>query len=633
MGRWTRVEKGMAYRSLAECVDDLQRINDLKVIETPVDPFLEIGMIQRRAYRSGAPALLFTNVKGSRFPCLANLYGTMERAEFVLRHGIKAVEALVSLKADPESLLREGWKLPARLFHLATGGIHAFPIPISGSKAPVRAQRIHKNELPQIVCWPDDGGAFVTLPAVYSQPPGTSWWKGWPASNMGMYRSQLNGNKYAEDEVGLHYQIHRGLGIHHKEALEKGVELPVNIVVGGPPSLALSAVMPLPEGLPELAFAGVLGGRGVRICPGLNGLPLLAEADFIIEGVLSGQTRPEGPFGDHLGYYSLIHDFPVLKVHNVWARKDAIWPFTTVGRPPQEDSVIGELIHELTGPALPTVLPGVKAVNAVDEAGVHPLLLAVASERYEPYRKRKRPQEILTAANAILGQGQLSLAKFLLIVAGEDDPSLHPKNSRALFEHLLRRIDLRRDLHFQTQTSIDTLDYSGSGFQTGSKVVMAAVGEPVRELKDAAWWEEHGVSELGPFQQLRAVAPGILALSGPEFSSTERGADPLLSNLQELFPAEHPARCYPLWVVTEKADFLSGSWENFLWVTFTRSDPATDIYGVESFTKNKHWGCHGPMVIDARLKPHHAPVLEEDPDLVSKIEAMAASGEPLHGIF
>ena len=633
MGRWSRVDKGMAYRSLAECVDDLRQNNDLRVIETPVDPYLEIGMIQRRAYRSGAPALLFTSVKGSRFPCLANLYGTMKRARFVLRHGIKAVEALVGLKADPEALLREGFKLPAKLFHLATGGVHAFPIPISSSKAPVRAQRVHKDELPQIVCWPDDGGAFVTLPAVYSQRPGSSWWRGWPGSNMGMYRSQLNGNEYAEDEVGLHYQIHRGLGIHHKEALEQGVELPVNIVVGGPPTLALSAVMPLPEGLPELAFAGVLGGRGVRICQGTNGLPLLAEADFIIEGVLSSETRPEGPFGDHLGYYSLVHDFPVLKVRNVWARQNAIWPFTTVGRPPQEDSVIGELIHELTGPALPTVLPGVKAVNAVDEAGVHPLLLAVASERYEPYRKRKRPQEILTAANAILGQGQLSLAKYLLIVAGEDDPDLHPHDSRGLFRHLLSRIDFRRDLHFQTQTSIDTLDYSGSGFQTGSKVVMAAVGEPVRELKDREWWTSQEVLSVGPFEQLRVVEPGVLALSGPKFPNCERGSDPLLSNLEDVFPPDHPARQFPLWVVTEEADDMDGSWENFLWITFTRSDPATDIYGVESFYKNKHWGCRGPLVIDARLKPHHAPVLLEDPEIVAKLEALAASGGPLHGIF
>lgn len=617
-------------------MNDLAACGDLVVVDCMVDPDQEIGMIQRRAYRSEAPALLFTNVKGTRYPCLANLFGTKERARYVLRHGYKAVEALVSLKADPERLFREAAKLPGQLFHLARGSFHALPVPVRQKSAPVMAERIEKSDLPQIVCWPQDGGAFVTLPAVYSQSPGTNWWNGWSKSNLGMYRSQISGNDYASDEVGLHYQIHRGLGVHHKQAIEEGVDLPVNIVIGGPPAMPLSAVMPLPEGLPEVVFSGVLAGRGVRLCNGTNGLPLFAEADFVIEGILRGrQTKPEGPFGDHLGYYSLVHDFPVLDVVNIWAREDAIWPFTTVGRPPQEDSVLGDLIHELTGPALPAVLPGVKAVNAVDEAGVHPLLLAVASERYEPYRKRKRPQEILTAASAILGQGQLSLAKYLLIVAGEDDPKLHPNDTRGLFAHLLQRIDFRRDLHFQTESNVDTLDYSGTGFQVGSKIVMAAVGEPLRELPDELWWKENGVDEQACFEKIRVVAPGILALSGPQFPSSdvERGNDPVLSDLESLFPPGHSARRFPLWVVTEQADFLSEAWENFLWVTFTRSDPATDIYGLDSFFKNKHWGCRGPLVIDARLKPFHAPVLEEDPELVARIEGLAAPGKSLHGIF
>ena len=625
----------MAYSSLRACTNDLEKRGDLKVIDWEVDPHLELGMIQRRAYRAGSPALLFRNVKGTHFPCLANLYGTKKRARYVLRHGYKAVEALVNLKADPERLLKDFSRLPRRLTHLLGGAKNALPIPISRKMAPVTARSITTRELPQIVCWPEDGGAFVTLPIVYSQGPNTNWWSGWTKSNMGMYRSQISGNQYLQNEVGLHYQIHRGIGVHHTQALKLGENLPVNIVIGGPPSLALSAVMPLPEGLPELVFAGVLGARGVRICPGSTRLPLLAEADFIIEGELVGvETKPEGPFGDHLGYYSLTHEFPVVQVRKVWARRDAIWPFTTVGRPPQEDSVLGELIHELTAAALPTVLPGVKAVNAVDEAGVHPLLLAVASERYEPYRKRKRPQEILTAANAILGQGQLSLAKYLLIVAGEDNPRLHPKDSRALFHHLLERIDLKRDLHFQTQSSVDTLDYSGSGFQVGSKVVLAAVGEPIRKLLDASWWAKNGVSEQGAFHNIRVVAPGILALSGVDYSTiSPRGEDELLSRLENVFGSDHPALKYPLWVVTEKATDLENNWENFLWVTFTRSDPATDIYGVESFVKCKHWGCRGPLVIDARLKPHHAPALEEDPKLVKKIEALAAPGKALHGVF
>jgi 4-hydroxy-3-polyprenylbenzoate decarboxylase len=628
----------MAYRSLRECVEDLQRIHDLVVIETEIDPCLELGMVQRRAYRAQAPALLFTNLKGCRYPALANLYGTKKRARYVLRHGFRAVEAIIGVKAgsvalplrSPEALLRAPLRLPLALLRLLAGGIHAAPIPVTRKNAPVLATRISKDDLPKVTSWPQDGGPFITLPIVYSQSPGVPWWRGWAASNMGMYRCQLSGNDYDSQEAGLHYQLHRGIGLHHQQALKAGQPLQVQIAVGGPPALGLSAVMPLPEGLPELVFAGVLAGRGVRLAPSGGPLPILAEADFVIEAEVRGtDTKPEGPFGDHLGYYSLAHDFPVLTIKNVWARRDAIWPFTTVGRPPQEDTVFGEIIHEMTGPALPTVLPGVKGVNAVDEAGVHPLLLAIASERYEPFRKRQRPQEILTAAHAILGFGQLSLAKYLLIVAGEDAPNLEVNDSQAVFRHLLERIDFRRDLHFQTQTSIDTLDYSGSGFQVGSKVVMAACGDPVRQLPGQC-----AVDEQGVFRQIRVVAPGILALSGPAFDPSQpRGVDPLLSSLHDLFGPDHPAREFPLWVITEQASFLENAWGNFLWATFTRSDPATDIYGLDSFTEAKHWGCRGPLVIDARKKPHHAPELAEDPALVTKIEALAASGGALHGLI
>ena len=605
-------------------------MGDLRVVDAEVDPRLELGMIQRRAYRAEAPALLFANLKGCRYPALANLYGTKKRARYVLRHGFRAVEAIIGLKADPEALLRAPLRLPLALLRLLGGGVHAAPVPVSRRNAPVLATRISIAELPGVVSWPDDGGPFVTLPAVYTQSPGLPWWRGFVRSNLGMYRCQLSGNDYGPDEVGLHYQLHRGIGLHHQEALKAGKPLPVVIAVGGPPALGLSAVMPLPEGLPELVFAGVLAGRGVRIAPSGGPLPILAEADFLLEGEVRGRdTKPEGPFGDHLGYYSLVHDFPVMTVKNVWARKDAIWPFTTVGRPPQEDTVFGEIIHEMTGPALPTVLPGVKGVNAVDEAGVHPLLLAVASERYEPYRRRKRPQEILTAAHAILGFGQLSLAKYLLIVAGEDDPALEVGDSRAVFSHLLQRIDFTRDLHFQTHTTVDTLDYSGSGFQEGSKVIMAACGEPIRELPASC-----PVEQEAAFRKICVVAPGVLALSGPAFeAATRRGEDPLLLALAGIFPEGHPARRFPLWIITEDAGFLENAWENFLWVAFTRSDPATDIYGVESFTRAKHWGCRGPLVIDARKKPHHAPELAEDPALVKRVEALAARGGPLHGLF
>src|SRR2546425_7172727 len=472
----------MGYPNLRSCVTDLERTKQLIRLDEEIDPYLEAAEIQRRVYQAGGPAILYARVKGCRFPMVSNLFGTLQRTRFLFRDTLEAVRHLVELKVDPSSFWKRPWRyrdVPRTLWHMR---------PKFRSWGPVLAHRTSIRELPQLQCWPRDGGAFVTLPQVYTEDAGQP---GWRHSNLGMYRVQLSGNEYQPDrQVGLHYQIHRGIGVHHAAALRRGVPFRVNVFVGGPPALALAAVMPLPEGLPEIAFAGALGGRRVlMVTPPEtpDGAPPLAgEADFCISGTVDPEKQlPEGPFGDHLGYYSLAHPFPVLNVENVWHREGAVWPFTVVGRPPQEDTSFGAIIHELTGPVIPTVVPGLHAVHAVDAAGVHPLLLAIGSERYVPYAERRRPQELLTCANAILGQGQLSLAKYLLIVAHEDDPQLDIHDIPAFFKHLLERVDWRTDLHFQTCTTIDTLDYSGSGFNEGSKVVIATVG-PARRTLPAA---------------------------------------------------------------------------------------------------------------------------------------------------
>jgi 4-hydroxy-3-polyprenylbenzoate decarboxylase len=389
----------------------------------------------------------------------------------------------------------------------------------------------------------------------------------------------------------------------------------------------LAAVMPLPEGLSELGFAGVLGGRRVRLVPGANGLPMPADADFVISGSIDPQVvKPEGPFGDHLGYYSLKHDFPVLRVDRVVHRPGAIWPFTSVGRPPQEDTSFGALIHELTGPVVPAVIPGVHAVHAVDAAGVHPLLLAIASERYVPYAQVRRPQEILTTANAILGQGQLSLAKYLFIVAKEDDPALDVHDVAAFLKHVLERVDWRRDLHFQTRTTIDTLDYSGEGLNEGSKVVVAAAGPKRRELPTGL---PDRLALPSDFHSPRLVLPGVIAVSGPAYREDRSDVE----RFCELLAADEPIRSFPLLLVVDDSEFVAASLRNLLWVTFTRSNPAYDIHGVGAFVEAKHWGATGPLVIDARIKPHHAPPLIDDPAVMTRVDALGAPGGPLHGVI
>ncbi len=609
----------MGYASLAACVEDLRAHGRLVQIDVPVDPRLEAAAIQRAVYESQGPAVLFSNLKGCRFPAVGNLFGTIERTHFLFRDTMEGVRQLVDLKIDPTVALKAPWRyasLPWRALHT---------LPRRVRKGPILSHQTTITSLPQIVSWPGDGGPFVTLPLVYTEDPDSP---GSRRSNLGMYRVQLGGNDYEPDrEVGLHYQIHRGIGVHHAAALRRGEPLRVNVIVGGPPAWTVAAVMPLPEGLSELAFAGALGGRRVALISRDDGLPLPAEADFVIQGVVDPrQTKPEGPFGDHLGYYSLTHPFPVLRVERVWHRPGAIWAFTSVGRPPQEDTSFGQFIHELTGPVIPSVIPGVRAVHAVDEAGVHPLLLAIGSERYMPFAERSRPMELLTQANAILGQGQLSLAKYLLIVAEQDAAGLDIHDIGAFLKHLLERVEWSRDLHFQTETTIDTLDYSGDGLNRGSKVVIAAAGQIKRRLVT----EVPGDLRLPEgIHDVRLVIPGVVAVQGTRCL----GEDGLAARLAEALGGGELDPGLALVVLADDSAFTAASLRNFLWVTFTRSDPASDIEGVGSVVRKKHWGCAGPLIIDARLKPRHAPPLEDDPAVQRRVLELAARGGPLHGII
>ena len=610
----------MRYRSLKQAVEDLRRTGQLLEIEEPIDPHLQAAEIQRRVYQAEGPAILYRHVVGSSFPMVSNLFGTIERTRYLFRHTLKAVRQLVTMKLDPS----QAFKHPLKSLGSLPTARNMLPKKVRGG--PVLAHQITIDQLPQLTSWPDDGGPFITLPQVYTEDPNQP---GLMNSNLGMYRIQLAGNDYQEnDEIGLHYQLHRGIGVHHAAAIERDEPFRVNIFVGGTPAMTLAAVMPLPEGMSELMFAGALSGHRIEMIPQPNRPAIYAQADFCITGTVEpNRLLPEGPFGDHLGYYSLKHDFPVLKVEAVSHRPNAIWPFTVVGRPPQEDTSFGKIIHEITGPIIPEVLPGVKEIHAVDAAGVHPLLLAIGSERYVPYARQRTPQELLTTANAILGQGQLSLAKYLWIAAQEDAPALDCHDIPNFFQHILQRVDWQRDLHFQTRTTIDTLDYSGDGLNAGSKVVIAAAGPVRRELPR----EIPGDLSLPTgINKARLIMPGVLAVSGLEFNKDEQSRG--LGCLTQL-PDTHPVNQFPLIVIVDDADFAARSLNNFLWVAFTRSNPAADLYGIGTFTEQKHWGCTGSLILDARIKPHHAPPLMEDPAVTRSVDQLAAPGGPLHGVI
>ncbi len=603
----------MKYRTLRDCVEDLRRAGMLVEYSEPVDARQEVAEIQRRVFASGGPAVLFSNVAGCRFPMLGNLFGTIERARFIFRHTLESVRRAIELKLDPS----QGLRRPGRYVTALLAARHMRPV--RRRTAAVLRHKIQLSDLPQQVSWPKDAGAFITLPQVYTEHAAKP---GWQSSNLGMYRIQISGGQYEpNNQAGMHYQIHRGIGVHHTAAIAAKKPLRVHIFVGGSPAMTLAAVMPLPETMSELGFAGALAGFRIPLVES-QGSHIYADADFCICGTIDPDRQlPEGPFGDHLGYYSLQHDFPVLRVEQVYHRDGAIWPFTAVGRPPQEDTMFGQLIHEITAPIIPSVLPGVHAVHAVDATGVHPLLLAIGSERYTPFAPTRRPQELLTQANAILGQGQLSLAKFLLILDRACDPKLDIHNIAAFFQCFLQRIDWSRDLHFQTRTTIDTLDYSGSGLNEGSKVVMAAVGPPIRELRsDASSLQIPSgfvAAQQGPL-------PGVLVVSGPKYPGGS--SDETLGERFEQFAADPAWAGFPLVIVVDEADFAAANLSQLLWVTFTRVNPASDLHGVGAFCEQKHWGCRGSLIIDARIKPHHAPSLEVDPQIARRVDALAARG-------
>ncbi len=594
----------MAYSNLEACLLDLERNGQLLRIKEEVDPHLEMAAIHLRIHEQKGPAILFEKVKGSKFRAASNIFGTLERSEFIFRDTLPQVKKLIEIKIDPVAALKN----PLAALSALPAAIHALPNknPIS---QPVTYQEIKISDLPLIKHWSMDGGAYVTLPQVYTEDadkPGIA------NSNLGMYRIQLTGNEYELDkEIGLHYQLHRGIGVHQTKANKKGMPLKVSCFVGGPPAHSVAAVMPLPEGLSEMNFAGVLAGKRFGYTY-KDGYCLSTDADFVITGeVYPGENKPEGPFGDHLGYYSLEHPFPLMRVHKVYAKKNAIWAFTVVGRPPQEDTSFGQLIHAMTGAAVSNEIPGLKEVHAVDAAGVHPLLLAIGSERYTPYLTNKQPAEILTIANHILGTGQLSLAKFVFITADETN-QLSTHHVQEYFEYILARLDLANDIHFYTKTTMDTLDYSGDGLNTGSKVVIAAYGDVKRNLATSV---PARLTALNMDASL--VMPGVVAVNAAAFTTAA---------LQKALEGQGATLLNQEGVVmiirTEDANWMASDLNNFLWAAFTRTNPSHDMDAIDPYTTNKHWAANGPLVFDATIKPHHAPPVLKDAAIEKRVDAI-----------
>ncbi len=558
------------YPGLRSFLDQLEREGDLVRVDVPVDPYLEVAEIHRRVIAASGPALFFENVKDSRFPIVTNLFGTRKRVElaFGKRPG-KLVKHLVSLvESGRPPTLSDLWlnrSLAGELLKMRTRKVRSGPV-CAGSQDEVRL-----SELPALTCWPEDGGPFITLPLVYTEHPDRH------GHNLGMYRLQVHDEK----TTGMHWQVGKGGGFHYAAAEARRQHLPVSVFLGGPPALILAAIAPLPENAPELVLASLVAGRRLKTIERSDRYPVLADVEFALLGhVPPVVRRPEGPFGDHYGYYSLRHDYPVFHVQDVLHRSDAIYPATVVGKPRQEDFYIGDYLQELLSPLIPVLMPSVIDLWSYGETGYHSLASAQVRERYK--------REAMMSAFRILGEGQLSLTKFLLLI----DKRADLRDFRSTLQHVLCRTRTETDLYVFSNLSMDTLDYTGPRVNEGSKGVWLGLGDPVRELPSEFGGSPDVPAGLG---DVRVFCPGCLVLGGPTFES-----DPTAGKRF----AEHPAfREWPLLVLTDEPRRAAASTVNFLWTTFTRFEPASDIHARRVSTRNNHICYEMPVLFDARRRP------------------------------
>ncbi len=587
----------MSFPDLRAFIDELRRDNAVVTVDALVDPYLEVAEIHRRVIAGGGPALLFTNVKGSRFRLVTNLFGTARRAELAFgERPLRLIRRIVELA---ETLLPP---TPRKLWGARDVGLDLLRVGTRNVPAgPVTEQvttEVRLDQLPAITSWPEDAGPFITLPLVYTTHPER------PGHNLGMYRMQV----HDEHQTGMHWQIGKGGGFHYAVAEKLGQGLPATVFLGGPPALILSAIAPLPENVPELMLASLIAGRRLPQVRGHGAHPLVATAEFALIGeVPPGLRRPEGPFGDHYGYYSLQHDYPVFRVNRIAHRSDAIFPATVVGKPRQEDFFIGDLLQELLSPLFPLVMPAVEHLWSYGETGYHSLAAAVVKQRYR--------REAMASAFRILGEGQLSLTKFILVT----DRHVDVRNFKATLEHILARTRTETDLYVFSNLSMDTLDYTGPTVNEGSKGVWLGLGDPVRQLpRQFAGTPPSGVTDV------RVFCGGCLVVNGPPYTAepaaaTRIAADPGLAD-------------WPLVVVTDESARAVRSVMNFLWTTFTRFEPAADIHAADRRIVRNHIAYRGPIVIDARIKPWYPKELTCRDDVATRVTSRWKEYFPAGGV-
>lgn len=581
----------MSAPDLRQFLSRLEAAGELARVKTEVDPDQDITIIQHRLLAEQGPAVLFERVKGSPFRLASNLYGTPRRVELAFgRSPAEIGEEVVHLaeRLMPPTLSSVWnernllWRMTkARMRNVAQGPI------LEKNYSPARL-----DLLPCLKCWPLDGGAFFTLPLVHTVDPRSG------VGNLGIYRLQ----RYNATSTGMHWQIEKGGGFHFKTACELGQPLPISVILGGPPALTIAAIAPLPEGLDERLLAALIMGHPLdMIRRNDTGHRIPAYSEFVLEGsVKEGDTQLEGPFGDHLGHYSHSAMFPVFRVDRMLARHDAIYPATVVGKPPQEDYFIGVALQEMMLPLIKMMRPAISDLWAYPETGFHPLSVLAVKERYR--------REGLKHALGMLGEGQMSLTKIMIIVPHDVNVRKFENVSRAVWQNL----DPADGLHIIAPTSQDTLDFTGPSMNSGSKLILLATRGDKPALR---------TTPPPPPPEAAAVHSAILGMKavGEAFLVAQVTKDADKAAIRAALAA-HPMTKEYLFHVLVSADVPLNDPRLILWGWFTRFDPLTDLYPARQELAGNRVIMHFPIAIDATWKPGYRLPVEFDPDHERRVD-------------
>jgi 4-hydroxybenzoate decarboxylase subunit C len=584
----------MNFSSLSDFLRYLDSIGELRRVSVEVDPFLEASEIAIRALRENKPAILFENVKGSAFPMAMNVYASERRIEHALgRHPGEIGKSLINFA---ESMMpprpRSIWQQRGMVKRALSS--RGKTVSFADSQQVVGEPNL--DALPIQTCWPKDGGRFLTLGQVITYDPVTS------RRNVGIYRLHV----YDAKTTGMHWQIQKGGGFHYHRAEQLGKDLPLAVALGTDPALLLASVAALPEGVDEVAFAAFLRGDPVSmVCGKSIPIQVPAGAEFILEGIVrQKERRREGPFGDHFGHYSHSADFPVFRLTAMTHRRNPVYPATVVGIPPMEDKFIGDATQEILGPLARMLHTEVRDVWAYYESGFHNLLVVSVDARYK--------KEAMKAALGLLGNGQLSLTKCVVLVSAGVDV----RNFDAVLAEISRNFDPHFDFVLIPRVPLDTLDFTSFRMELGSKMILDATRKERPENEPKSKTKPTAKARLSDIRSMdrRIVDAFVMNNTLLLVKVREKGR----AVVEKLVKRKELQHLKMIAAVSEDVDIRNQ--ENAIWGIFTRFDCERDVIFTEQSLIGISPIYKGVMGIDATWKTGYPEVLKMPEEVVRKVD-------------